>query len=213
MSGNVLIRRLLDGDTDDSLPNELLKEIFAGFPQERLRDLLASDLPVAVKAAAWIMSELGPSARPLLQDAVPLLTHEARSARFFALDVVLMCADRNDGAIVAAAIRLIEDQDEAIQWKAMRFLTALPQALFAVAKPYLPERFHIPLDWLLESGVNDAFTQFLETQLSDSDVPRRRFAAVAAARLGPTSDLLVRAAESTDPVVRDFVQSLPSADG
>ena len=209
-SGDVLLQRLLAGDPDPDgdLANDLLKAIFAGYPKERLRLLLASDNDTAIEAAAWILSELGASATPLLADAAPLLTHRARGARFDTLDVVLTCAGPQDGAILAQAILLSDDPDSGVQWKALRFLTALESPLLEVARAALPERFRALVRWLLDTDVGASSPAEMRTLLSDPDPLQRRFAAVALARSRNRAALLAMADEITDPLIQEYVQTL-----
>ena len=88
------MRRLLAGDSDDALPNQLLNEIFAGFSVERLRALVTSENVSAVEAAAWIMSESGASAKPMLDDAVVIRRRVA---------VVAVARANNSSALLARA--------------------------------------------------------------------------------------------------------------
>jgi hypothetical protein len=209
-SGDVLLQRLLAGDPDPDgdLENDLLKAIFAGYPKERLRLLLASDDDTAIEAVAWILSELGASATPLLADAAPLLTHRARVARAYTLDVVLKCAGPQDSAILAQAVLLSDDPDAGVQWKALRFLTALRAPLLEAARAALPERFRALVRWLLDSDVGAASPEEMRTLLRDPDPLQRRFAAVALARSRNRAALLALADEITDPFIQDFVRTL-----
>jgi len=116
-----LIDRLRAGG-NDSAANDLLTEVFRGHPVESLRRLLHSDEETAVKAGAWILSELGVRAAPMMADIVALLGHPLRYVRFFALDAVLASATSEDGVAVATAIGLINDPDDAVRWKALTFL-------------------------------------------------------------------------------------------
>src|SRR5262245_45864713 len=111
--GDELIDRLCAG-ADDSLAGDLLTEVFRGYPVENLRQLLTCDSDTAARSGAWILSELGDRAAPLLDDSVRLLAHPLRYVRFFALDAVLVNATAGHGPVVAAAIALIVDPDDAV---------------------------------------------------------------------------------------------------
>jgi hypothetical protein len=70
--GDELIDRLRAGGNDSSA-NDLLTEVFRGHPVESLRRLLHGDEETAAKAEAWILSELGVRAAPMMADIVALL--------------------------------------------------------------------------------------------------------------------------------------------
>jgi len=64
----------------------LLAECLNGYAISNLRRLIRSNRDGAIKTGAWIVSELGGAARPLMADVEFLLQHPLRYARFFALD-------------------------------------------------------------------------------------------------------------------------------
>lgn len=209
--GDVLLARVLQ-DGDDASANELLNEFFAGYPVERLRLLLGSNVDHGVRAGAWIASELGSRIEPLIDEVAKLLHHESRYVRFFALDSVLMGAGPNAAPILAAAVELVEDPDPALRWKAMGFLANASREQLAASARHLGRS---PLGdlvrWLLRS-VASGDTPAIESRLGNEASPRRLFAVVAAARLAP-SDLspLRRAAKADDDEIRSFATERLSA--
>lgn len=122
-----LIEALVDGKHGEELAafaNELQQEFHRGYPVGHLKDLLTSHHVDVVKAGAWIASELGIKARPLLQEIAKLLHHDSPYIRFFAIDSVLSCATENDGRTIAEVVALLlEDPEGSVRWKAADFLT------------------------------------------------------------------------------------------
>jgi hypothetical protein len=206
--GERLLQRLAAGDVDERVSYELLGEIFSGFDLRNLRRILGSEKDAAVESAAWILSELGPEARPLLPEATRLLEHRALKARFFALDVVLTCAGGHDLDIIAKAVTLIEDPEPAVQWKSMRFLAAVSRELLGGARRSLPERLRPEVDWILNLPCGPGDVQALHERLGDQDPTSRRFAAVAGVRSTDRAEFLRVEAQSADTVIRDFALSL-----
>jgi HEAT repeat protein len=101
---------------------------------------------------------------------------------------------------------LIQDPDEAVRWKALRFLAKAAKNQLSIAVPHLDSQTVAALlAWLLHSGDTQINMQEIITRLSDPDSLTRRFAAAAAARLGPHNPVLLEhAAASTDSEVSSF---------
>ena len=154
-------------------------------------------------------SELGERAVPLINDLSPLLDHPARGVRFWVLDAVLASATAEHGDIVAQAVELIRDPDEAVRWKALQLLAHARKDRLAAGVPYLRTRsVALLMTWLLGAGNTETDKLDIESRLQDHDRLTRLFAAAAAARLsmddiGP----LERAAASADLEVRSFAQA------
>jgi hypothetical protein len=184
------------------LANELVLAFHRGFPIDNLRPLLESEDPELVRHAAWIQSELGARGRPLARFLPRLLQNEQKYVRFFALDSVITCATATDGALVAAAVKLVGDPEDAVRWKAIKLLKVLPEGLLRSA---------------LLNEQDDSFRQGLESLLSGDihrDVPAllesqspilRRFG-VAAALRSDDCDLLKVASESEDREVGEIAR-------
>jgi hypothetical protein len=201
-----LIADLAHG-ASSGLAQELLDEFFEGLPPEHLRPVLFSSNDDAVKAGAWIASELGARARPLLNDIRNLLKHRSGYVRFFLLDVILSAATEDDGEIIAAAVGLVEDQDERVRWKAMTFLARSSQQQLAAALPHVTAgRLHVLSHWLVELASTTPGDSILE-RLRSNDPLTRRFAGSAAARVaGVDRSLLRAAAASNDEEICSFAK-------
>ncbi len=124
-------------DGDESSAHALLDAFFSGFPVERLREVLNSESEDAVRAGAWLASELGSKVAPLIADLALLLDHPSRYVRFFALDGVLMGATERDGATIAKAVELVDDRESAIRWKATNLLGRASTQQLSASVPYL----------------------------------------------------------------------------
>jgi hypothetical protein len=210
--GDELIELLRASSVDaveaDRAANELLKQIFDGYPVQNLRRLIHTDEGQAVRAGAWVVSELGAGAAEVLDEVDYLLGHSVRDARFFAIDAVLVAASSDHGAMIAKAMMLITDQDQAVRWKALRLLAKATTGQLAAAVGYMPDSHAASLAaWLISHGGDQTHRPEVLVRLGDSDRETRLFAAAAAARLADRDRaLLERAAESDDSDIRLFAQ-------
>ena len=125
-TGDDLMARILARPVDDQVrgqaANDLLNELFGGYPVENLRALLHSGDDDAVQTGAWLLSELGEQAAPLLEEVPTLLAHPRLQVRFFAVEFVLLAADERHAGIIAQALALSRASDSAIRWKVLHFL-------------------------------------------------------------------------------------------
>lgn len=202
--GDLLLEKIALNGTDEDV-NELLKECQRGYPVAQLRRLLRSPEHGAVKAGAWIVSELGERALPLLSDIVPLLHHPVRYVRFFVLDAILAAAKPEHADAIANAIMLIRDADNAVRWKALHFIAKATLEQLRAAQPRLVmEQLAAHTAWFL-----DVVTRIdgpeIAGGIDDSNPTRRLFAVAAAAR---TKDHDIQALEkgtrSADQEVSSF---------
>ena len=207
--GDLLITRVLAGG-DDGAANDLLRAFHAGYPVDRLRLLLRSEVDEAVRAGAWILSELGIDAAPLIDETAALLTHRLKYVRFFAIDAVLASASAKDGPVIASAVALIDDPEEAVRWKALGLLSRAPADQLRVAAPFVLEpEAGARLSWLLDA---DLRTEDVAARL-DGDRLDRLFAVAAATRQRRgRHQLLLRAAGSADPEVSSFARDALDAE-
>lgn len=188
--------------------NELLGEFFNGYPVEKLLSLLYSQNEEAVKAGAFIAAELGDRFAPLVNELPRLLDHHLRAVRFDALDAVLENATADHGDITARAVLLVEDADEAVRWKALRFLARATYEQLASSVPRIDDSSIAELTaWLLKSERADADRRQVLARLKHEDNLTRMFAAVSAARLSEIDVIpLQHAAASSDPQISSFAR-------
>lgn len=204
--GDVLMSRIAAGDGDaDALASRLLDEFFSGYPVEKLNQLLRSDNERIVEAGAWIASELGQLAKPLIDELGRLLIHPSSSVRFDVLDSVLVAATEEDGPTIALAVQTLDDAERGVRWKAMNFLARASDAQLAASLAHMDKPSIAELtSWLLDCDQNTDATAVI-ARIQDSNRRVRLFAAAAAARIGPrNSSALLRAVESSDIEVRSF---------
>lgn len=192
---------------DDALASQLLDEFFSGYPVERLRELLRSRNEATVKVGTWIASELGHRAAPLMDDLAHLLVHSSRYVRFFAVDSILAGATAEHGDALAGAVRLIEDQDEAVRWKALNFLARAGYDQLAASVSSLHDGPLAALaEWLLEID-RTSDTAFVTQRIQDDSKLRRMFAAAAAVRLAAhDQSALSHVAASSDEEISSFAR-------
>ena len=201
---------------DDTVASQLLNEFFSGYPVERLRELLRSRNEATAKVGTWIASELGQRAAPLMDDLARLLVHSSRYVRFFALDSILAGATAEHGEALAGAVRLIEDQDEAVRWKALNFLARAGYDQLAASVSSLHDGHLAGLvEWLLEID-RTCNTAFVTERIQDGSNLRRMFAAVAAVRLAaydqsPLSHVAASSDEEISSFAREHLEALRGA--
>jgi hypothetical protein len=202
--GDGLLARILGGD-ETGLGNELLNECWDGYPVERIRALLRSDVESAVKSGAFIASELAKLSRPLLRDIAPLINHRDTWVRGDAIDTVNLAATVDHGEIVASAIEHITDDDRSIRFSAFTVLAASTR-----------ERLEASWRFIRDTDVKAALRAILdeETTVSSAEIHRhlvdgsrlvRLFGLVSAARISDrrAADLLA-ATEAADEEICSF---------
>jgi hypothetical protein len=210
-TGDELIERIRAHSTDDAVvgpaANDLLDELYRGYPVENLRVLLQGDEPSA-RTGAWLLSELGERAAPLLDDVAVLLAHRHRNVRFFAVDVVLENAGGDDGPLIARTINLITDPESAVRWKVLGFLAdATTEQLMAGAAHLPPGRLADLARWLIGYDTGEPDRAEVAAGLSAPDPLTRLFAVAVAARLAEEDTaLLEQAAAAADEEVRTFAR-------
>ncbi|MDQ2827760.1 MAG: HEAT repeat domain-containing protein [Chloroflexota bacterium] len=188
--------------------NDLVGAFYAGYPVERLRLLLESDDEHVLKTGVWIASELGSRATPVLDDVAPLLNHPSDYVRYYALEVVSINATAAHDRVLARAIRCVQDPNAEVRGQALRCLSWLTDeqidgCMVTIHDPAI----RTLLAWLLHLKATESRAQEIVQRLDDADPLARRFAAVAARRLGPYDPVpLQRAASSPEPDVRRFAE-------
>jgi hypothetical protein len=205
----VLCAEGIDSSTTDSAAYKLLNEVFNGYPVRKLHRLVHSSQAGAVRAGAWLLSELPDQAASMLDDIEFLLGHSQRDARFFAIDAVLLGATEENGLLIAKTVTLIDDPDAAVRWKVMMFLShaSIPQLLSSI--PYLALGLLTgSITWLASSSQTGADHQDILTRLDSSDRHTRVFATAAATRIAREDrTALEYAATSKDPEIKSFAES------
>ena len=213
-SGDELIELLLSGEADPEAggraANELLAQVQGGYPAQNLSRLIHSDSSRAVANGAFVVSELRTRAAEILDQVDFLLDHPLRDARFDALDAVLTGASGEHGALLAKAVMLIDDPDEAVRWKALKFLANATRDQLGAAIPDLADRHVAELvAWLAGAGSDPANLPDIERRLRALGKQTRMFAAAAAARVAGTDRrAIAQAALAGDPEIRSFAENV-----
>ncbi|MEU4508586.1 hypothetical protein AB0G05_03735 [Nonomuraea wenchangensis] len=209
-TGDDLIARVLAHANDDDVlgaaANDLLEEVFAGYPVDNLRRLLRSDEEKVVRTGAWLLSELGELAAPLADELPALLASPLRQVRFFAVETVLNAGDA-DGPLAARALALVRDGDDAVRWKVLSFLAeAETEQLAAGAEALEDAELKELTEWLVRLDSEEVDPREVVARLEGGDRTARMFAAAAAARLSDEEDtnLLAHAATAEDEEIRSF---------
>jgi hypothetical protein len=213
--GMILERIRAESDATSSvfgdLTNSLLKQFQRGYPLENLRPLLQSDNSNLISAGIWIASELGREGEPLLGDVLPLLKNPLKRVRFFAIDCISLWATPSNKRALASAVGLMNDNEAAVRWKVMEFLSLASPGQLKAALAYLedmvPESPHISgLQWLLSPGASNP--NGVESTLQSMDSLTRKYGVVGAARMSKVSQEPLRYASSVDdPDVKNFADS------
>lgn len=191
-----------------SLINELLGAFCGGYPLEHLRCLLLDRRPEIVEIGTWVASELGSRGQSLLGDIVLSLKHPSKRVRFFAIDCVLSWSTQQNGSEIASVLSLIDDNETAVRWKVMDFLSRSSREQLQGALVHLsaasPNSKHIVgLEWLLgENGKSpDGALSFIQ---NPDDILRKYGAAAAVRMSNQTNGPLLYCASVEDPDVRQF---------
>lgn len=212
MTPDEMIVKLIDPDFEDDsgLANQLLSQVYRGYPVENLKRLLTT--PGGVGAFGFIVYELGQKARPLLREIAALLDNERVSARWEAIEALRACVTWQDAAEIAALISKIDDENSAVRLQAMSAIARLSY-----------DNVRAGLDFMKSANPDGVFARLrnafvaielrreperLARLLADADPVVRRFGAVLAMRPKlPDPKLAVVAVASHDPEVMEFVKS------
>lgn len=208
-----LIQRIIDSPNDaivGVLANELLREFHRGYPLEKLRPLLLSDDKDLVSIGIWILSEMGEQCKPLLGDALRLLSHPATRVRFWAVDC-LFWAPPGNGYAQASVVQLLDDPEIAVRWKVLDIMSRVSRQQLDAALAYLaarePQSLNVSrLQWLL--GPEASKPEEVIAALQSHDRLVRKYAVIAAARMrGQGTAPLIYASTIGDPEIKDFASS------
>lgn len=200
------------GPATDVLANDLLRAFARGHPLDELKPMLSSDDIDVQRIGAWILSELGSKATPLLGEIEKLLSCADWRIRFWIVDAVLMCVGPGGGHMIAEiALMATDDPESAMRWKAMDFLTRASNAQLRSAIAFLEKDDAHPAHVIgLQGLINErvADTRQLVSLLMAEDPAVRKYAAVAAVR-ARDADALSFARSVSDEDIRGFAADRP----
>jgi len=181
--GDELLARIVAGD-DTGLGNELLKEMFRGYPVENLVQLLSSGNEQVVQSGTWIASELARDARPILRYLIPLFDHPNVRVRYYSVETVLTAATDEDGEVVGNAISRITDNERPVRRMAFELMARADRSPLVAGVPYIEDPEIIALlKWAMEVDSESRDDDEIAARLRESDGLGWLFAVVAAARV------------------------------
>ncbi len=202
--GDELTKKILAGGNEGA--NELLNEFLDGYPVMNLQRLLESTNEHAVKAGAWIASELGTEAVPLVPSLAPLLTHPLRYVRFFTIDTVLVCAGRGDGHLLTLVVKMLREADDAVRWKALGAIAKMTRSQLAESLLNQDDKeLAEQTVWLLRIEEKSNVGLDIMKKLDATAGIERSLGVVAAVRIATTDpDPLKQATISSDLEIKSF---------
>lgn len=212
-AGEDLIERIRTHPADDDIvgpaANDLLSELYAGYPVENLTRLLHSGDDRILPTAAWLLSELAELAAPLTDEVPALLSSPIRSVRYDAIAVALENAGERHGPVIAQVMNLSRDPESAVRWKVLEFLTeASIEQLEAGVSCLPPGQLKELAEWLILQDDEEPDLAGIVIRLEAGDPVTRLFAAAAAASLSTEEDrsLLEHAAMVEEEEIRSFAR-------
>jgi len=209
-----MIERLLDprADTDDGrLVNDLLSEFGRGFAIENLRRL---STPHTEGDLAFLVSELGKKARPVLDEIVDLLQSASPRVRGDAIGALSQCTTWEDGPEVAKIVEGLGDPHPGVRWTAGNALRYMGSQTLEAGLEYLRQESGEAIasfrSWFLAIERRPETAEGVLRRLLNHDDPvARRFGAAMCLRprlvIDPKRVALAEAA--SDPEIVDGVRS------
>jgi hypothetical protein len=192
---------------DSGRAYELLQTYFKGAPLDTLRPLLRSGDFLVQRAAAFVISELGVQACPLLDDVVPLIDSSDRYLAFHAMESVTVCATGARAPEFVHVVAKLEDPDEVLRSLSMFLMSnAETSQLVGAVEGGLHSEHQEGLRLLVDASVSDeAVLAFIHSEEPLS----RRYGAIAAARLYEKNPRLINEVRTNeDGEVGSFLDSV-----
>lgn len=197
---------------DGPFMNKLLAAVRRPSAVRRIEELILSSDERLVEGGAWLASELGSDGSKLLRTICRTLPQTSKKARFWSLDCILLWAGVDDGPCIGSALKLIEDSDRTVRWKAMSFLerASIEQLLagtrfLEIADPN--SRLTQEMKWLVSEDSRDSNQVVMRLRLTDATA--RKIAVAAAARQAPLNDQMLRdALRSPDDECAAFARDM-----
>jgi hypothetical protein len=193
-----ILRDSHDPHERDVASNELLNEVFRGYPFDLLVPILHGDDPRMVESIAWILSELGsgrassivpgpdyPGTAAYMDELNWLLGYPTIHVRFHAIGSVLLAASAVDGATIAKAIRQAADPERPIRFMVLRLLAYGSEGQLRAGLANLEQGpVREQLEWLVTPGCDPANTAEVVRRIDEGAELEAMFALAAAVRVG-----------------------------
>ena len=122
---------------DGRIVNDLLSEFWRGYPIENLRRLF---VPPARGDAAFLVSELGEKARPLIREIAELVSDERPRIRGDAISALSMCTTWEDGWAVSKIVMALGDPHDGVRRMATGALRYMESKTLQAGFEYLHEK-------------------------------------------------------------------------
>lgn len=193
---------------------DLLQYFFSGASAECLIPFLRSQEKAVRETAAWIASELAYDACDLHEYLVNLINDESSSVRYFVLEHIALCSQKNHCESIVHLILALEDTEIIVRLQAMQLLPQISLKQIEGANIELRNRSSANVDthrtglYLMEH-IDDIGRHTIREYLNDSkDGLRRRYGAILARKaFARYPDILQEALASTDSEIASFAQS------
>ncbi|GAB4192956.1 MAG: hypothetical protein Tsb002_23030 [Wenzhouxiangellaceae bacterium] len=117
--------------------NDLLGMFHRGYPTVKILELLASGNVTTVRAAAWLLSEIGGAACIHRASVWFLLESEDPKVRFSIINFVVVCAGDGDGELIVKLMNCLSDSNAAVRWKALDAIVRLSDLQVRAASEWL----------------------------------------------------------------------------
>ncbi|MBC7767171.1 MAG: hypothetical protein H7124_00100 [Phycisphaerales bacterium] len=196
---------------DGKIANDLLSEFWRGYPIENLRRLF---VPPARGDAAFLVSELGEKARPLISEIAELVSDERPRIRGDAIRALSMCTTWEDGWAVGKIVMALGDPHDGVRRTATDALRYMESETLQAGFEYLHEnlpnsayaRFKSAFLMLERRPEQAAVT--LQRLLTADDAITRSFGAAMAVRPRRFIDapFVALAEASSDPEIRKIAR-------
>jgi hypothetical protein len=194
----LLFERAMSCKASDGEIEELYNAFYEGFSLDYLRRMLRSNNSAVIRSGAFILSELGTRAFPLLCECRNLLKQNNNWVLGDTLDVIIVNAKVEHRDLLAMAICLVDDPRKGVAWKCLGFIKRLDRSrLSAALGSNILNEIRPHLEWLLAQERTSA-TEEISERIQCTEWRTRAFGAVAAARRGLAGAPLLKLTAHTD---------------
>jgi hypothetical protein len=195
---------------EESVAYALLNCWLRGYPVSALQPWLTNSEEKIVETGIWIASELGDKAAPLIHDAVAVLRHRNVTIRYYALDVVAVCAVGNIVSIYVHVPPALQDADKGVAERAMWLMSSAETGQLRAALAHYerdPENVHTLGLQLLVGGTSNNMDEdvVLAEWINSCQFIRKAYGAIWSQRnIGRFPHLAYEVAKSECELIRGF---------
>lgn len=135
---DILIEKILVGQNDSQLLDDLLEAFRGGYPVIKLKPVLVSEVTSIAKRGASILAELGKAGRPLVDTSLILLEHPEEQVRADAIENLLANSDAYAGKVAWSIIIKYETENTYIRQRIINYISRCPIGLLKQASESFP---------------------------------------------------------------------------